>query len=1013
LASPPTPSARPASQPWLTGLLGLTVLAVALAVFHYFTGPDYTLPITAVTQLKALPVALDSVRVGLAALPVQANVYLLTQTHDVGGPFLRPDAAAALLLVLAVALAYYLAAISALARSPFVVGMALVIFLLMSLNTDQLGVFGDQRQYFLILLLITLGLPAYGFHAFWPTVPFWQRLLVFAFLLAGLSALLFTRSLLSTQATVLHLASYGILSGAVVVLLVVLWVGFENIYGLLWLNTQADTPGGRFGVVPFVLASGLYLLLLGLYYWNDGVVQLLPTVRFDPLVLLLPAVVIGWLGLRRRASSYGAWVPYEVAAYLYLALVALGAGMLGYALATVNTPLLDAARQFTALAFLTCGVAFLLYVLVNFAPLIRQRLQVYRVAYDPRRLPLYTVYILGIGAIIAVEVRNNLLVVDQVKAGYYNELGDLIRLQSEEQPTVDALALLAERYYAESDVLDHFNHKASLGRAALYRFHLQRQNELNALNRALSRAPSARISLRLAALYNEPTDFFDRQQALRDGLRQTPRSAPLASDMAQLYMRSTIADSVEYYLVRAEDSAPGNAAVQTNRLAFLLQQQDWPAAQEWATDHPATDRQPALQSNELLLARFTGQLAPTIASPDTAADLSLATFTRLYYVALARATARDTSLLPALRQLSKRPANAPYQEQLTFLRALTQHYAGRLLAARATLRPLTIGTTAGAAYYQHLLGLWQLTQQQYSAATTSFADATEYGYPYAQVALAYALALNQQLDSARNTAATVSPPVLPYPTALLRQALALTYPEQFTTASDSVKAQFLLLQGGSLPPAQQLALAGTIGSPMARQAALLATAPRTLAAGQWASVEATVQQFAPTPTTRTAASSTWNTIRGRLYVASNRWSQLSQWLKTAYFASTDQPQRLTFVALLAAHSTPAKAGPQFDALVREVPFEPQGVLAAANYYTQRRDYSTAYEALLRGLEYNASSVELLKAYVLATVPVGRPQYAEAPLHQLQTLLSPPEYSTFQAQYEARRVAQSAENASWN
>ena len=431
----PTSSA-PTSLPWLAPLLGLTVLAVALAIFHYFTGPDYALPLTAVTQLKPLPVALDSVRVGLAALPVRANVYLLTQTHDMGGPLraARRGGGAARSAGRGAGLLprrHYPAGAGAV-RGGHGAGYLPVDVAETPISSAFFG--EGQRQYFLILLLVALGLPAYGFHAFWSTVPLGRRLLAFALLVAGLSALLFARSLLSTQATTLHLVSYSVGSGAVVVGLVVLWVGFENIYGLLWLNTQAETPGGRLGVLPFVAASLLYLSLLGRYYWNNGQVPLLFNVRLDPLVLLLPAVVIGWLGLRRRAASYGGVMTYGTAAYVYLALVALGAGVLGYALATVNNPLLDAARQFTALALLTCGAAYLLYVLVNFAPLIRRRLRVYLVAYEPRRLPLYTVYILGIGAIIMVEVRNQLFVLDQVKAGYYNELGDLTRLQSEEQP---------------------------------------------------------------------------------------------------------------------------------------------------------------------------------------------------------------------------------------------------------------------------------------------------------------------------------------------------------------------------------------------------------------------------------------------------------------------------------------------------------------------------------------------------------------------------------------------------
>ena len=511
-----------------------------------------------------------------------------------------------------------------------------------------------------------------------------------------------------------------------------------------------------------------------------------------------------------------------------------------------------------------------------------------------------------------------------------------------------------------------------------------------------------------------PRTFFDRQQALRDGLRRDPASAPLASDLAQLYMRSTLADSVAYYLDRAATAAPGNAAVQnqSTRL-FCCNNRTGPRRSSGRRPTPPRPRQPAQQSNELLLARFTGQLAPTVAPPDTAAALTLPTFARLYHGALARATARDTSLLPALRHLSQRPANADYREQLAFLQALTLHDAGRLLAARTALRPLTIGTTPGAAYYQNLLGLWQLTQRQYPAAAATFTDAVQYGYPEATVGRAYALALNNQPDSARAAVTAVPATVLPYPTTLLRQTLTLPYPVGFAAASDTLKAQFLLVQSSLLLPEQQLALAEAIAAPAARQAALLAAAPRALAAGQLAAVATAVRQAAPTLTTATPAGSAWNAIRGQLYTADSQWNALRALLKTAYFAPADQPQRLLFTALLAAHAAPATAGPQFATLLREAPFYVPGVLAAAAYYARRKEYPAAYDALLRGLDDNPSSVALLKAYALATIPVGLAPYAAAPLQQLRALLSPAEYSIFHAQYEARRAALNAETAVWN
>jgi hypothetical protein len=427
------PSSDSSASRWRGPLLLLallTALALGLLGWYYFTGNDEVLPVRPVAQLTPVPATIATVSIGLAELPVQANGYLLTQTYDVAGPYVQTTSALLLVGLLGAALAYFLATVSTLARPAFVVGMALVIFLLMSLNADLLAIINARQQYFLVLSLAVLGGVAYAFHAFWPNVVFTRRLLVLAVLVAGLGGMLFLRSQYPADVTALHLTAFFTSAGAVAVALLVVWVAYENIHGLLWLNTQAESPGGRFGLLPFVLTSVLYLGTLLLYYWNEGELLVLPGWHLDPLVLLIPAVLVGWLGLQRRSASYSAWVAYwPGASYLYLVFVLLAAGALGYAFATANDPFLAAARDFTAVAFLAIGTAFFLYVLVNFAPLIRKKMAVHRVVYEPRRFPFFAMYLLGAAALGAVELRNNFYILDQVRAAYYNNLGDLTRLQ--------------------------------------------------------------------------------------------------------------------------------------------------------------------------------------------------------------------------------------------------------------------------------------------------------------------------------------------------------------------------------------------------------------------------------------------------------------------------------------------------------------------------------------------------------------------------------------------------------
>ncbi|GAC1603992.1 MAG: hypothetical protein NVS3B25_32950 [Hymenobacter sp.] len=694
----------------------LATLAVGLAVFYYFTGEASTLPVRLVPHLQAIPLTLEEVAAGPVRLPVQASGFIISLTHDVAGPFTQPVAAGCFLVLLAVVLAGWVAVVSTLARPAFVAGMVPVIFLLLSLNTESLGIFNTNERYFLYLMLGLIGGGGFVLHAFAESLPLRWRAGVLGTVVAALSGLLFAQSQLPATETALQLAAYATPGGAVLVALLVLWVGGENIRALLWFNTQAEQPGSRFGLGPFLAASGLYLGVLLLYVWNGGVLQLFPGVDLDPLVLLLPAVLAGGLGLRLRAPSYAAWVPYaRGAAQLYPLVVTGAAGTLAYAFATANTPLLVAARSFTGLALALVGGAFWLYVLINFMPLIQQRLRVYLVVFEPRRLPFYTVYMLALGGILLLQSRQNFPLPDQVQAGQYNNLGDLTRQQSEAQPDDLALAGLAERYYAESgDVLYRANLHAQLGRAALYRFRQQRQNEINALRRALLRGPNEKVSVRLASLYDQPDELLEGLDILRRGLKAQPRSAALAGDLAQLFTQTALTDSVAHYLDNAEQLAPGSYASRTNQLGFLLSQNLLADARQQATKLAAGTAEPALLSNlALLQLRTAAPLALGLPSPGGAGTLELdaASFAQVYHSVLLAVARRPAQLTPALfqhlNQLANQPANADYYEQLLFLQALGRHACRQELLARQLLLPLATPTSATAAYYPQLMGPWQ------------------------------------------------------------------------------------------------------------------------------------------------------------------------------------------------------------------------------------------------------------------------------------------------------------------
>lgn len=746
----PSPAGPQAGRLLLWGLGALLALTLLLAGFAYFTGSDHTLPVGTVAQLAPVPVTVAQLPAGPAGLALQANGYLLTQTYDVAGPLLWPDAAAAWCVVLALSLVVWLAVISQQSRPAFVAGTVPLIFLLMSLNLDALGVFGEQHQYFLILALVALLLPAFLLHAFFERVGLGWRLLLFAALVAGLAALLLMRTAHPAAFVVLHLAAAGTPAGSVVVMLLGLWVGIELIYGLLWLNTQGATPSGRFGLMPFVLSSALLLAVLGLYYWNDGQLNVLPGIRLEPYLLLLLAAAVGWWSLPRRLPTYQTWLPLRAAAPLYLVLTLLATAAVGYSAATANEPLLQAGREALNLLLLGLSTAFFLYVLLNFGPLIRQKLQVHRVAFDPRRVPFFVVYLLGLGIVAAVLMRNNFDLLGRARAGEYIQLGDLTRYQSEQQPDNFYLAALAERYYAEADQLDPRNARAALGRAALYLARSQRQNEINILRTTLLREPNEKVFLRLGARFDQPTDFFDHQQILRQALREFPASPRLNGEMAQLYTRLALTDSVQYYLRRSLAADTDNPVARTNWLAFLLKNGQLSGAVEAAADQPQPGW-PAWQNNAWLLQLQQRRFQPVAAArPAVDSALTVVQFAQLYHVGLAQAARRDTAVLPLVQQLQLVPSNEPFTDQLAFLRGLLQLRSTRPAAGFDQLTNLATGESEG--YYQQVLGTYLLERGLYATAAARLARAEETGNAAAALPAAYAWYWAGRRDSAAQAA---------------------------------------------------------------------------------------------------------------------------------------------------------------------------------------------------------------------------------------------------------------------
>ena len=98
-------------------LLTLGVLALLLGVYHYFTGDNLAFGWDKITDLQVVPVPVNEVSRLLEPFTLTADGYLLFEQYDVALPAINTVAAALLLGILAICLAFYTAAISTTPRS--------------------------------------------------------------------------------------------------------------------------------------------------------------------------------------------------------------------------------------------------------------------------------------------------------------------------------------------------------------------------------------------------------------------------------------------------------------------------------------------------------------------------------------------------------------------------------------------------------------------------------------------------------------------------------------------------------------------------------------------------------------------------------------------------------------------------------------------------------------------------------------------------------------------------------
>jgi tetratricopeptide (TPR) repeat protein len=891
------------------------------------------------------------------------------------------------LSLLAAGLAVLLSVVTVLPRLWYVAAMAIFIGWLAVSKLDLLQVFGLGNNTPFIAVLALILPVSYYFHAFRPDVSFARRLLVFTSLLA--IVILAAGYFATVRFPVLSVLGYGATVPLALSILFIIAVAPEIVRGFVHLVSRG---GGGNSLLHFTLLTAIYLLnLLLRFFHNTGRIDW-DFFYVNAFAVLAVSVVLGVWGFRERAPLLSRIIADPYASFLYIGLAVITVATVGYAFATGNDPMVEMFEDVILFSHIAMGLAFFLYVLINFRMPLQRGMAVHKVLFQPRQFPFGFAW--GVGGMIMLSfgMESNLFPYYQGVAGYNNGIGDAYYAQGD--------ATLAESYYQLALQYEYRNHKSNYAVASMA---MQQGNGVKAaehLRQALLKQPQPYTYAKLSNLYLRENLFFESMFALKEGVKTFPENGELLNNLALLYGRTSVLDSAYLYYQQAARFTHRPEVVQANLLAFWVK-----APQVFSIDSLLRETPPSdyvsYENNRLLLATLAGKADEQPLAPAVARDsaLSRERFAYVFNYAINHKGQADTALLGTLRGYQGHGANILFNNDLLLAEAYLQYYGNDRAAGLELLNGLQAGSEQRGAFYNELLGMWHLQNEAPQLAVRHFERSVALGDTTMRTNLGLSLAEAGRWNE--SLAIWQAEQYSPNPQArtVARRRLGVT--RVLTGAADSLDdaAKVALVHLGQNNP--RAAVPATIGDAGYRGLAYAALAGHYLKANQVPPAEEAYRAAAQAGPGTSAV----RELALRLLAAKGQYPQLLQALNDSLPTDEARDRQPYWEALAYEHTGKvAAAAKSYAQALRRLPLSAEVVTRAAAFYgTRQKDNDRAYNVLVEALRLNPYAPVVHRAYIRQALTMGLVEYAEKGLEEFKTVATPADYAAFLPEYEAKKA----------
>ena len=314
----------------------------------------------------------------------------------------------------------------------------------------------------------------------------------------------------------------------------------------LFLEITSRRPSIKRGqnIRHFSLIVLLYLVTLVLYYLDISGNIDFDLAFFNAFFLLGLSIILGLRAIPFRFLSFGYDISPATTRMLYCAFSLIPLSFIGFAFASGNDMYIEAMEDIILFTHIGMGAFFFIYIFINFLDPAFHNRPVYKIVYQPIRMPFFTAVLMGSLASMAIFYLAQMLPMNQTYAGNFAQIAQ-IDLEKNNHERAQRLLEIANGFTPNNHVANYqlgnsFNATDQLGQAYFF------------LEKATQRNSTPQAQINLAHNYVARERWFDAILLLNQNWEEN-QDSHVAFALGNLYAQTSILDSAVYWYTKSRE----------------------------------------------------------------------------------------------------------------------------------------------------------------------------------------------------------------------------------------------------------------------------------------------------------------------------------------------------------------------------------------------------------------------------------------------------------------------------